>query len=189
VATDDCFEIGRGPCPCGNGIVTVEKCIPDHPWAKESQASYTPALVCSACERKYAFSGPHILSGRRSLVLRKDLEGYQDARSHWHATLRKIEATEDFKKIANALNDRLDIEKSGAARHRILVSAGLTHDSIGQFRRHGFHLSSLNIREAMKLLAYQSAELERLADEADVYAERMQRDMPPVKTGIAGLEH
>jgi hypothetical protein len=97
MATDDCSEVGRGPCPCGKGMITVEKCIPDHPWAKESQARYTPALVCNRCEPKYAFFRASVLTNKPRLVLCSDLERHNEAKQNWHRKLREIEASAVFK--------------------------------------------------------------------------------------------
>jgi hypothetical protein len=182
MATDDCFEIGRGPCPCGKGIITVEKCIPDHPWAKESQASYTPALACEVCKRKYAFFG-------RQLVLRSDLEQHREAEKNWHRKLREIEASQDFKDLAKKIDIRLAAERSDAARYRLLTAARLaTGLSLQRFRRSGYQLSALHAKAALDLLQIQMQRLLAMADEADELADQMHRKPRGIKTGISGLE-
>lgn len=189
MATDDCFEIGKGPCPCGKGVITVEKCVPDHPWAKESQASYTPALVCKTCEPTYAFFGHDFLSGKKRLVRRDELERHREAEKNWHRKLRQIEASSEFKELARRLEARLALDKSAAARYRTLSAAGLARTmSIGQYRKRGYKLSALDVSEAMEFLEFNAPELAKLATEANQFAVERHRDVPAIKTGISGLE-
>jgi hypothetical protein len=189
MATDDCYEIGRGPCPCGKGIITVEKCIPDHPWAKESQASYTPALVCEVCGPKYGFLRHDWLTSKSRLVLRDELEKHKDAEEKWHRKLREIEASSAFKELAQRLDQLLATAKSAAARHRLLSAAGLARTlSLGRYRRHGYHLSALDVSEAMKLVRMDTQELAQMAKEAGQLAEEMHHEVRAIKTGITGLE-
>jgi hypothetical protein len=189
MATDDCFEIGSGQCPCGKGIITVEKCVPDHPWAKESQASYTPALVCDTCGPRYAFFRHDFLSGKSRLVLRDDLEKHRKSEKYWHQKLREIESSPDFIKLRKQLDIRLAQEKSAAARYRLLGSAGLTTSvSLQRFRRSGYQLSSLYVTNAMELLGVNSPELEAKVTQAQQFADEMHNVPRGIKTGITGLE-
>lgn len=189
MATDDCFEIGREPCPCGAGIIAVEMCVPDHPWAKAGQASYTPALVCDACGEKYAFFEADIRTRKSRLVLRSDLQEHNDAKANWHRTLRQIEACPEFKDLAKRIDMRLAGEKSMAARHRVLSAANLGHGmSLGQYRKRGYHLSALEVANAMALLRVNDPKLAEMAKQAETFAATMHRAVPAVKTGITGLE-
>jgi len=57
MSTDDCTTV-ESKCLCGNGTISVERCTPDHPWARASQTSYSAALQCVDCAKKYAI-GQH----------------------------------------------------------------------------------------------------------------------------------
>lgn len=189
MATDDCFEIGRGPCPCGKGIISVEKCVPDHPWAKESQASYTPALVCEACKSEYGFFAHDIISGKRRLVRRRELDRHTDAEKNWHSVLRNIEASPDFKELTKRLEARLALENSAAGRYRVLSAARVARTmSLGQYRKRGYRLSALEVSEAMAFTRFSPPGLQKMAKQADAFAADMHSEVRGIKTGIPGLE-
>lgn len=188
VATNDCSEIGRGPCPCGEGLITVEWCIPDHPWAKESQAWYRSKLVCENCEEEYGFFGRSHGKPDR-LVLISYLEEIRRARDQWYQKLKEIESSPAFRALAVALDERLARERSAAARYRLLRDSGLAYGmSLPRYRRHGYTLEPDGIASALQLLGIQSSEL--LAKQAEV--ERLWKQsqiVPPgIETGINGLE-
>ena len=188
MSTDDCSEIGSGPCPCGEGLITVERCMPDHPWARDSQAWYKDMLVCRDCERKYGFFKASYGKPSR-LVLRKDLREMETALEAWHKKRRGIESSSEFKELSKKLDIRLECERSAAARYRLLVSVDLAFGiSLPKYRKEGYALESGDVRKALKLLGIQSPKLERLEAEADELWEQAHITPRPIKTGINGLE-
>jgi hypothetical protein len=188
MATDDCFEVGSGPCPCRKGIITVEKCVPDHPWAKPHQLSFTPALVCADCEQKYTFSEPDWRSHKRRLVLRKEVEEREEARRTRYNKLREIESSDAFKELVQRLEMRLALESSAAARHRVLSAAGLRPGRIEKYRKTGYRLSASDVVAAMAFLGVDAPQLAEMAKEAEELAEEGHLPIQGVKTGISGLE-
>jgi hypothetical protein len=188
MATDECDEVGRGPCPCGKGVITVERCVPDHPWAKPHQVSFTPALVCAECEPNYTFSEPDWRSHKPRLVMRHEVEQREQARQTRYDKLWKIESSDTFKDLAQRLETRLALEKSAAARHRVLCAAGLRPEGLEKYRKSGFRLSASGVAAALALLKVEAPELAELAKEAEELADEAYRPIQGVKTGINGLE-
>jgi hypothetical protein len=91
--------------------------------------------------------------------------------------------------MAKGLDIRLARERSAAARHRLLVGAGLGAGmSLGQYRRRGYKLSALDVTKAMAFLRVQDPKLAQLAKEARRFAAEMHREVRGIKTGINGLE-
>lgn len=186
MSTDDCSIIGRSPCPCGKGEVLVEYCIPDYPWARDSQGRHGGIINCEECPAQYAFFQREP-NDRPRLILREQAERIRDATQNWHNTLREIEASSNFKRLSAKLDQTLDEQRSAAAAHRLLVAAKLTHDSIGQYRRNGYKLSPLHAVDALKLFGERDLDLEELIAREERYDE-LRREIPPaIKTGNAGL--
>ena len=147
MAGTDCGEIGSGTCPCGDGIITVECCTPDHPWARESQFTYPASLKCPLCEEVYDLrtdsNRKPTLYFKADLIKKRELEiAAQDARcscgEHPYVATLKL-----------ALEDRLNQERSYSGKHRILVRAGCYPGTIERFRRSkgGLPLLGYIIRE------------------------------------------
>jgi hypothetical protein len=186
MSTDDCFEIGKGKCPCGKGWITVEKCSPDHAWAKSFW--YSPALACDDCKKEYGFyDSAH--GSKPRLVLRADLVKKDSATAAWHAKIKEIEALPSFVALRAKVDAILASQKSAAARYRILSAAGLASGSLASYRKNNtFYFSGVNAGRAMKPLEFHDdkmqtkvAELKVLRDQADI--------MPKgLITGINGLE-
>lgn len=72
MATDDCTTI-ESPCLCGKGVLSVECCTPDHPWARASQTSYSASLQCKDCAKTYVI-GQESYNDLPTLSLRAEVE-------------------------------------------------------------------------------------------------------------------
>ncbi|MGV8939570.1 MAG: hypothetical protein ACOH2J_20820 [Allorhizobium sp.] len=187
MSTDDCSIAGQSSCPCGDGEIVVEYCIPDHGWVREQQGRYDAHLTCQVCRSKFDFFGESANQKPR-LVLREDAEVIGDAAKNWHITLREIEASSGFKELSDRLAKRLGEQRSKAAEHRVLTAARLTHDSIGQFRNRAFRLSALNASALVDLFSYEDKQLAELISRAEKYYETSKTVPNAVSTGNAGLQ-
>ena len=175
-----------GPCPCKGGTITVERCSPDHPWAKRFW--FRSTLVCKDCEEEYGFFSSAPDKPAR-LVLKIELKKREESSQNWHMKLREIESSQAFKELSEKLDARLGQERSAAARHRVLVHAGLaTGMSLLRYRKQGHRLRTGEIEPALKLLGIQSTELESKALQAKRLWNLSELVPGGIETGIHGLE-
>jgi hypothetical protein len=121
-------------------------------------------------------------------VLKADADRVTAAEGAWHDTLRDIEASATFKDVSIKLSQLLSTQRSAAAAHRVLVKAGLTYDSVGQYRRNGYRLLALHAAEALRLFGVSDPALEAKIEQADILREEMHKVPPGIPTGINGLE-
>ncbi len=130
MATTD-YTVMRSPCLCGQGQIVVTQEMPDHPWVRASQISYSGALECAHCSKTYTVindwgSKPYVakLSDVAKFELAKEANAKADA---------------EFKNSAQAqalipkIVAEIDGQPSKAARHRLLSRFGLTRDSYATY--------------------------------------------------------
>jgi hypothetical protein len=187
MSTSDCTEIGSGPCPCGKGLITVERCTPDHAWG--GGFWYESHLACNVCRNDYAMLNPHGDKPHR-LVRRSDVDRRAAATKAWHGKLRAVESTPEFNVAKAKLDSVLAQQKSVAAKYRILHHAGLADMTEGTFRRRGgqYYLTASNAARAMAAIGMPVPALEAHTEEIRRLSEAMWFDPPAVATGINGLE-
>jgi hypothetical protein len=187
MSTSDCTEIGSGPCPCGKGLITVERCTPDHAWG--GGFWYESHLACEGCQKDYVLFDPHNNKPHR-LVRRSDMDRKDAAIKAWHNKLRAIEATRDFQAAKCRLEQVLQQQKSAAARCRILHHAGLADMTEGHFRRTGgrYYFTASNAARAMASIGMPVPALDAHTEEIRRLSDAMDFDPPAVATGINGLE-
>lgn len=196
MATDDCSPEGEGPCPCGKGVISVERCTPDHPWARESQTTYPASMKCTECEKTFVLApSDHAVEKRSRLVVRADYEKQKVLETMAFEAMRtadKLPAAENVRAAAAAL---LDAEPSMAARHRLLSSNRIHVPAIASFRRSyrngadwmaqpmGYAMDRL-----MKMTGVHDDEIAALYEEAHKLHEQSKTPVPTIKTGIKGLQ-
>jgi hypothetical protein len=187
MSTSDCTEIGSGPCPCGKGLITVERCTPDHAWG--GGFWYESHLACGVCRNDYVLFDPHDDKPHR-LVRRSDVDRKDAATKAWHDKLKAVEATPEFKAAKAKLEAVLQQQKSVAARYRILHRAGLADMTEGNFRKRGgrYYFTASNSARAMAAIGMPAPALEAHAEEIRRLSNAMRFDPPGVATGINGLE-
>ena len=85
MATTD-YTVMRSPCLCGQGQIVVTQEMPDHPWVRASQISYSGALECAHCSKTYTVindwgSKPYVakLSDVAKFELAKEANAKADA--------------------------------------------------------------------------------------------------------------
>jgi hypothetical protein len=124
----------EGPCPCGNGKITIYRCSPDHPWGGE--AWFENQLNCPNCNEVYQFyPSDDIFKKRSRLVLRKDVEDREARRKEWHKKTTAIMEMQAVQRILKQTQSALDQQRSMAAKYRLLRKYGLAEMSEGTFRR------------------------------------------------------
>lgn len=131
----DRYDIDR-PCPCGAGTINVEQESPDHPWARASQTHYSARLDCRACAATYVVV--HSVGGSRPyLTLKTEMDAKGDARAEHRILEEKFRQHDLARSLEPALIAEIDqaLAKSMAAAHRVLVSYGLTYESLPSYRK------------------------------------------------------
>jgi hypothetical protein len=187
LATDDCNVVGHGHCPCGKGTLTVELCMPDHAYARVSQAWYRNSLDCEECSPKYGFF-ESLYGEKAMLVLHDDLMEIGLASDAWHRKIKEIENSHRFKDLASALDKRLAREKSITARYRLLSGAGMMSiTSLHQYRKYGYVLRVGQIRMVLALLGLDDPGLVAQEREAEALWARSKRIPNAITTGVNGL--
>jgi hypothetical protein len=180
VSTSDCTEIGSGPCPCGKGLITVERCTPDHAWG--GGFWYESHLACGICRNDFVMFNPYGGKPHR-LVRRSDVDRKAAADKAWHDKLREVEATSEFRLAKAKLEEVLRQQKSAAARYRILHRAGLADMTEGTFRRRGgqYHFTASNAALAMAAIGMPVPSLEAHTEEV--------RRLADVPCAVPNAEH
>lgn len=186
MATGECSEVGRGPCPCGTGTIIAEKCMADFPWVKPHQFSYRYAVECEPCRDTYAFHG-RATNEPSSLVKKADIAALAVADAKWSTAFNAITEHADFVALAKAVQERLAQEKSVTAEFRALSHAGMGARSLESFRKHGYELTPSSVMRAMKFVGTDYPALAALVEQEEVLGEARRRPIPAIATGIDGV--
>lgn len=185
MSTDDCTEIGSGKCPCGNGLITVERCSPDHAWGGRSWL--VAALSCSTCSQTYSIYNSH--QDAPKLVLRSEINAQESHQKAWHAKIKEIESTAGYKNLRAILGAELAEHKSAAARYRVLSSIGLTSGSLATYRKNSsYWFSGVQAERVMKHFGFQDAALESLIAALGHIWEQSRIEPKAIPTGVNGLQ-
>jgi hypothetical protein len=177
-------EIGASACPCGKGTITVDSCSPDHPWGGGHW--YEARLHCAGCSKTHAIFDNH--GGKPALVLRSDVAKKEAAAAAWHAKIKAIEATSEYKSAKALVEKMVSQQPSMAAKHRVLRAAGLNDSSIASFRKNPqYRFSGVSAARAMTALGSPNSALDAHAVELDGLWQAAQVDPPAIVTGIDGL--
>ena len=137
MATDDCHVMAEKPCPCGEGTVIVESCIPDHPWAKDSQRFLKSALNCRKCSEVYALENRASMSclGPVVVVSRSEVETREQLLANWHKARKELAGSPKGQALVQKFVHLLQSQPSVAAMHRLLSDNGFHVRSIAGFRQ------------------------------------------------------
>jgi hypothetical protein len=152
----------EGPCICGKGKFRIDYCNPDHGWPTSTPFWYELFIKCQACDRIYELQhqGNHIVVVEKAEILKKKhLSDESDKR--WKLLLD----TSEVKKVVKDFILLLESQRSIAAIHRLLTSAGIEHSSISTFRKSWrgsqdlvkHHLYYFNLPNIMKLVGNNSS--------------------------------
>lgn len=123
-------------CPCGKGTIRVVQETPDHPYAKESQTSYTAYLKCDECAKTYCIVDDAFASGPY-LGVKTEVEARDNARAEFFIMSRKFAEHPLAKSIQPAIIAEVDTArlKSKAEAWRVLNKYKLTTDSQATFTK------------------------------------------------------
>ena len=179
-------EYGAGSCPCGNGLIQVDRCSPDHGWGGGSW--FEAKLDCLACQTTYAIYDEY--RGKMpKLVLLADIDKREKATAAWHAKRNQIEAAPEFKSAKAKIEKLVDAQPSMAAKHRMLSAAGLADRSLPGFRKYpACTVDATRVSRAAHALGFGDATLDKLNVELEAIWKETRFDPPAVQTGIGGLE-
>jgi hypothetical protein len=186
MSSTDRTLLDRGPCPCGNGQITVYRCVPDHGWPTASVWNEHD-LSCADCSKKYTF-----VDGR--LVLKTDAEEWEQRRHRWHEKNRSIMASAPVKRLLDKLVSRLDQEKSVAAKYRALKGHRVADCTEGTFRKRFISNRSfadttqtVDLNWILNFVGHQDAQIERELQELEALWSALKEPIPRAKTGGGGL--
>lgn len=133
MATDD-VSTSSISCPCGKGKIETEQRAPDHPWARDSQTSYSARLDCGECAKHYVV---HNDWGKLPALLRKgDVTAQANARATREAAEAELAASSEGQRLVRRVVSVVDAQPSVAARYRTLKRFALIHNSEATYRKH-----------------------------------------------------
>ena len=185
MSSTDRTLLGRGPCPCGNGQITLYRCVPDHPWPTASVWNEHD-LSCNDCSKKYTF-----LDGK--LVLKADAEERERRQHRWAHKQRSIVASAPVKQVLEKLVARLDREKSVAAKYRALKGHRMADCTEGTFRKRFISsrafadsTHTMDLPWIFKFLGHRDPQIEQELRELDALWVALKEPLSGVKTGING---
>jgi hypothetical protein len=179
-------EYGAGPCPCGNGMIQVDRCSPDHGWGGGSW--FEAKLDCPTCQIAYTIYDEYH-GNMPKLVLRADIDKREKATVAWHAKRNQIETAPEFQSAKAKIEKLVDAQPSMAAKHRMLSAAGLADRSLPGFRKHpAYRVDATRVAKAAHALGFGDAMLDKFTVELEAIWKESRFDPPAVETGIAGLE-
>jgi len=97
-----CWEVHRGPCPCGAGEVVVEVCRPDVPYPQTKR--YQGTFSCKACDEKYqvAEQDTDIF-----LVEKSEVEDRGKLLTQWHEACEELMVSSKVLKILRHFKEYL----------------------------------------------------------------------------------
>lgn len=131
MSTLDCNEVFRGPCHCGQGQVSIDRCVPDHGWETQSVTMKT-YIQCQSCQSLYSVETQR---GNYVFVLKADILSQEHAQQAWSAAARALvqsnEAVNLYSKFASLVNS----QPSTAATFRLFEANGLASGTEGTSRR------------------------------------------------------
>ena len=175
-------EVGSGKCPCGKGLITVEKCSPDHGWGGSSWIE--GHLSCAQCSQKYQIIEDSHLP---RLVLKSDVAARKAGEKKWGDALRAVQSSTDFTAVESLIDERLRAEPSKAAQHRLLLHHRMVVMPIARYRREGFRLDIHRVPNALKMLQIERPGLLAAIAALDDVSAAIPK-IPSVKPGIAGMQ-
>lgn len=133
MATDD-VSTSSIQCLCGKGKIEIEQRSPDHPWARDSQTSYTARLDCGECAKLYVVRNEW---GEFPALLRKsDVTAQENARADREAAEAKLAESNEGQLLVRRIAAVIDAQPSVAARYRALKRFNLIHNSEATYRKH-----------------------------------------------------
>lgn len=123
-------------CPCGKGSIRIVQEMPDHPYARVSQTSYTATLRCDECSKTLCIVDDMFVS-KPYIGIITEVEARDSAKAQFFKESRQFSEDPLAKSIQPALIAEIDAAhlKSKAAAWRVLKKHGLTHDSQATFSK------------------------------------------------------
>lgn len=128
----DRSKVYEGPCQCGKGTFEVDFCQPDHGWPTSNPYWYETRIRCSDCVKEFELNRQ---SNRIVVVEKKEIEARKVSAQKGHKIGSDLMKSEKVKKMLDSFEAVLESQKSMAATHRLLTSAGLEHSSLPTFRK------------------------------------------------------
>lgn len=135
MATNDEWEMYRGPCECGKGTFVVIASEPDHPWARASQRTWKTAVECEECAKAYQIEQRGV---REFFVVRREdvRKAESVTRALWERK-RELMARSSVGATKREVTSYLKSLPTKAEAYRQLKSAGFfLPGTQGTFGRH-----------------------------------------------------
>lgn len=188
----DRTEEARGPCPCGQGEVVVERCTADHPFASADHW-WQSRIDCPNCAKGYEVEDDDPGQAPK-LVLKTEVAKRQSWTQAWHQQRKTIMGLPAVHLLLKQLASRLDQEKSLAAKYRLLAQHHLASSALATFRKrftdsssYAHNLSPTELPGVMDLLGVSDPAITAALQKLQQLWAEMKKPLPAVATGIAGL--
>lgn len=128
MSTDDVTE-HHVPCVCGGGTILITTTIPDHPWAKDHQASSCYEIQCPACREVYVIRGCDVVKLSEQAAAMAAERALSNARDEFASSSAMAE-------LKNAIVRHLEGLSSITSVYHFVTDNNLHTSSIGTFRKH-----------------------------------------------------
>ena len=131
MSTLDCNEVFRGPCHCGQGQVSIDRCVPDHGYQTQSVTMKT-YIECPNCRALYSIETQ---GGNYVFVLQTDIQAKEQAKNAWSAAARALVQSNEAVALHSEFKELVRAQPSMAATFRLFEANGLARGTEGTFRR------------------------------------------------------
>lgn len=178
-----------GPCVCGKGKFEIDYCTPDHGWSVPTPEWYEASISCPTCRATYELQQ---FGQAFHLVSKAELAAIEERKKAVYAAAEKLHGMADAKGLIKTLTKLLDDQRSLAATHRLLSSAGLEHSSLATFRKRWSgstawvksHISGYSVERVLKLIGVQDAELQSGITQLEQLSSESNLPPTPIKPPI-----
>jgi hypothetical protein len=178
--------------------MSVEQSSPDHPWARESQTTYSASLNCETCNDIYQIV-QRDSNKLPMLVLKSEVREQEAIQNSYRNLERRLLASAPVQKVLREIIAAVDGQQSNAAKHRILQKFHLAREAYSTYARRpyggaeavkyssGRHIAETGIENKM----FSDADLP-FVETALGEIRRLrasERSPKPIKTGATWMSH
>lgn len=188
MGTDRSIEYS-GSCACGKGKFEIDHCTPDHGWSVATPEWYETSISCPACSVSYDLQR---FGKAFHLVSQAELAATAAKKEEVYAAEDRLREMAIAKGLMKALTNLLADQRSLAATHRLLSSAGLEHSALATFRKRWSgsgawvksHISGYSVGKVLKLLGVHDEELKSAAAQLEQLSSESNRPSTPIEPPI-----
>jgi hypothetical protein len=178
-----------GPCPCGEGILEIEHCSPDHGYSVSVPEWYETYVRCTVCSPTYNLQQ---FGKTFNLVAKSEVAQINAKSRECSEFATKLGAAAQAKGIMSAMVALLDNQTSAAAAYRIAAAAGLSYSSLPSFRKRwtggaalvSAFASGYNVGKMLKVLKIDDPELQAAVANLEMLFEAGHAKCTPLQPAV-----